>query len=228
MRSSKALLLDAGLALVRIWVMAQIRIDTVEAPLDDAPLTDRAVGLLRRASALGLLEPEQLVTRLDLDLLRRIARRASAIGIGQDAAIAIGRRSIDLDEMAQLIARLDEALQESPMPAQESAELLRVFPRDDLAALLGTSAVSLGRYVAGSRAWPDQLADRLHWLALVVSDLGGAYNEFGIRRWFGRPRTQLGGRSPRDVLNANWDPDSQEVLSVRELAAKLVGVGAAT
>jgi hypothetical protein len=61
-------------------------------------------------------------------------------------------------------------------------ELLRVFDRDELAALAGTSSVSLGRYLSGSRAWPDDLAARIHWLALVLSDLEGAYNRFGVMR----------------------------------------------
>jgi hypothetical protein len=208
--------------------MALIRLATVESPLDQPALADPAVGLLRRAVALGLLDEGQLVTDLDLELLRQIAQRASAAGIGQDAAIAILRGPSTPDRLGPLVERLYEALQESPMPDRELPELLRVFPREDLAALTGTTNVSLGRYLAGSRKWPDELAARIHWLALVVSDLAGAYNDFGIRRWFGRERTQLGGRSPRQALGANWDPADPEVERVRELAASLAGVGVAT
>lgn len=208
--------------------MALIRIDTVESPLDQAPLTDTTVGLLRRAVALRLLDEGQLVTRLDVELLRQIAKRASAAGIGQDAAIAILRGPSEPDRLGPLIERLNEALQESPLPDRELPELMRVFPREDLAALTGTTNVSLGRYLAGTRTWPDELADRIHWLALVVSDLAGAYNDFGIRRWFGRERTQLGGRSPRQMLRATWDPADPEVERVRLLAASLAGVGTAT
>ena len=208
--------------------MALIRLATVEAPLDQAAVTDSAIGLLRRALALGLLDIDQEVTRLDLGLLRQIAERASAAGIGQDAAIAVLRGQSSPDRLLPLIARLDEALQESPLPDRELPELLRVFPREDLAALAGTSSVSLGRYLTGSRAWPDQLAARIHWLALVVSDLAGAYNEFGIRRWFGRQRTQLDGRAPRQVLDVGWDPTDPEVERVRALAASLAGSGAGT
>jgi hypothetical protein len=208
--------------------MALIRLATVESPLDQPALVDPAVGLLRRALALGLLDQDQLVTRLDLELLRLIAQRASAAGIGQDAAIAILRGASTPDRLGPLIERLSEALRESPVPDRELPELLRVFPREDLAALAGTTTVSLGRYLAGSRKWPDELAARIHWLALVVSDLAGAYNDFGIRRWFGRERTQLGGRSPRQVLGADWDPTDPEVEQVRELAASLAGVGTAT
>lgn len=208
--------------------MALIRLATVESPLDQPALVDPAVGLLRRALALGLLDQDQLVTRLDLELLRLIAQRASAAGIGQDAAIAILRGASTPDRLGPLIERLSEALRESPVPDRELPELLRVFPREDLAALAGTTTVSLGRYLARARKWPDELAARIHWLALVVSDLAGAYNDFGIRRWFGRERTQLGGRSPRQVLGADWVPTDPEVEQVRELAASLAGVGTAT
>jgi hypothetical protein len=210
-------------------MMPVIRLETAQKPLDRSPLADSAVGLIRRALALGLLNEEDgPISRLDLDLMRRIADRAAAVGIGGDAAIALRRRPLRLDQLGQIIERLDEALRESPLPDREASELLRVFARDDLAALIGTSTVSLGRYLGGARSWPDDLANRIHWLALVVSDLAGAYNEFGIRRWFYRQRAQLGGRSPREVMGTDWDPDDADVLRVRDLAAALVGAGAAT
>lgn len=208
--------------------MASVRISTVEAPLDRPILVDPAIRLLRRALALGLLGDTERVDRLDLELVRRIAQEASAAGIGQDAAVALLQGVSGPNRLAALIERLDDSLTESPLPDRELPELLRVFGREDLAVLTGTSGVSLGRYVAGSRKWPDELANRIHWLALVLSDLAGAYNEFGARRWFERERTQLDGRSPRQVLGADWDPGSPDVERVRQLAASLAGVGAAT
>lgn len=207
-----------------------VRLATVEAPLDRPALVDPAIGLLRRALALGLLGENERVDRLDLELVRRIAREASAAGIGQDAALALlhGGTGSSPERLAVLIERLDEALTASPLPDREMPELLRVFDREHLALLTGTSNVSLGRYLAGSRRWPDELAARLHWLALVLSDLAGAYNDFGVRRWFERERTQLDGRSPRQLLGAEWDPTDPDVERVRQLAAALAGVGAAT
>ena len=208
--------------------MALVRIHTIEAPLDRPGLVNPAIGLLRRALALGLLRDRDRVERLDLELVRRIAREASSAGIGQDAAVALLQGTNAPERLAALIERLDDALTESPLPDRELPELLRVFDRGVLADLTGTSGVSLGRYLAGSRAWPDALASRIHWLALVASDLAGAYNDFGIRRWFERERTQLDGRSPRQVLGAHWDPAAPDVERVRQLAASLAGVGAAT
>jgi hypothetical protein len=208
--------------------MAAAQISTVAPPLDRPSLVDPAIRLLRRALALGLLGGEERVDRLDLDLLRRIAQEASTAGIGQDAAVALLQGHSETKGLAGLIERLEDSLAQSPLPEREVPELLRVFDRDELAALTGTSSVSLGRYLSGSRAWPDDLAVRIHWLALVRSDLEGAYNRFGVRRWFDRERVQLDGRSPRQVLGAGWDPASPDVERVRQLAASLAGVGGAT
>ena len=94
--------------------------------------------------------------------------------------------------------------------------------------LLGTSEVSLRRYLAGSRDVPDAVAARAHWLSLVVADLGGAYNQIGVRRWFERPRAQLAGHSPREALGPNWTPDGAAAAAIQGLAAALVGPAAAT
>lgn len=208
--------------------MALIRLATIVAPFDDPALVGPTIDLLRRALALGLLGQNEQVDRLDLALVRRIAREASTAGIGQDAAVALLHGDHRPDRLAMLMRRLDEALTASPLPDRELPEVLRVFDREVVAKLTGTSSVSLGRYQAGSRRWPDQLAARIHWLALVLADLAGAYNDFGSRRWFERKRTQLGGRSPREVLGSEWDPTDPDVERVRDLAATLAGAGAAT
>lgn len=204
-----------------------IQIDAVDAPLNRPSLLGPAVGLVRRALALGLLRDRQEVRRLDLELLRGIAREASAEGIGHDAALDLlgGRTPVRL---GRAIGRLDEALRSSPLPAREFHQLLEIFDVDQLAALIGASAVSLRRYVAGRRAVPDEIAARVHWLALVASDLAGAYNQIGMRRWFDRPRTGLDGRTPRQVLRRGWQPDDPDVERARLLAAALAGAGGAT
>jgi AbrB family looped-hinge helix DNA binding protein len=83
--------------------------------------------------------------------------------------------------------------------------------------------VSLRRYASGTRPTPDPVAQRLHLLALIVADLRGAYNDYGIRRWFQRPRPQLGGHSSEDVLPPDWTAGSSEVAQLRTLAVTLLG-----
>ena len=203
-----------------------IRIASIDAPLNSAGLRGPALDLVRRALAVGLLRDRPLIGKLDLDLLRGIAREASAAGVGRDAALELLRKPSSR-QLGNVIGRLDDALASSPMPERELGVLLEVFDVDQLATLLDTSAVSLRRYVAGSRTVPDSVAARIHWLALVSSDLAGAYNELGVRRWFDRPRTQLDGKSPRQLLGRGWEPDSPKVDRVRGLAAALAGAGGA-
>jgi hypothetical protein len=204
-----------------------IQIDAIAAPLNRPGLLGPAIGLVRRALALGLLRDWHEIRRLDLELLRGIAREASAEGIGQDAALELLGAGAPV-RLGRAIGRLDEALRSSPLPAREFRQLLEVFDVDQLAGLVGASAVSLRRYTAGKRAVPDEIAARVHWLALVVSDLAGAYNHIGVRRWFDRRRSWLDGKSPREVLRTGWQPDDPDVERARLLAAALAGAGGAT
>lgn len=208
--------------------MTEIQITSIDAPLNRQTLGSRAFGLLLRATAVGLLSGRGPIVRLDLALLREIAREAAALGIGKEAALGLLQNNPSPSRLAQLIEQLDDALAQSPLPERELRELRRTFELDQLARLLSTSEVSLRRYVGGARKAPDALAARAHWLAMVVADLAGSYNEIGIRRWFDRPRGQLQGRSPREELGANWGPDDTSALRVRDLAAALVGPANAT
>jgi hypothetical protein len=98
---------------------------------------------------------------------------------------------------------------------------------DQLAELPGISASSVRPYKDEARATPDDVAARLHFLALVAGDLAGAYNDIGIRWWFHRPRTLLEGRAPAELLTGDWSPGDPGPRRVREVARSLVA-GAAT
>ena len=124
---------------------------------------------------------------------------------------------------------LRDILDDSPVPEHEWGSAKRYFDNDGLARLLDISPASVNRYASGERATPQTVATRLHWLMLVVGDLLGSYNAFGVRRWFERPRTALGGHSPEGVLTgtlSGWTPEQPEVIRVRELARALTAQGA--
>lgn len=171
------------------------------------------------------LDPQPLPSRLDLELVRRIARAAAKAGIGRDAAIALCTDPLQLSRAPTLIGQLTDSLRASPLPRQELERLGQTLDLDTIASLVGTSAVSLRRYLAGSRDAPDDVAVRIHWLALTVSDLLGAYNEIGVRRWFDRPRAALDGRSPTQALTHGWDPDDPGAVAVQALASTLAAPG---
>ncbi len=130
----------------------------------------------------------------------------------------------DPDAFARAVRRLNDQIEMSPQPSGEWTPVIDVLGEAMTAQLIGSSASSVRRYASGARATPQSIAERLHFLALVLADLAGSYNEFGMRRWFTRPRSALGGRRPADLLGA-FDPDGAEASSVAELAATLPGLG---
>ncbi len=187
--------------------------------------------LLTRSAAMGVLSG-QPVTRLDAALVKRLAAALQDHGIGSNAGVVLAplatepARPIDEATQRQLAAglsRLNEALEASATPGTEWPAMRGVFGDEMLIDLLGIGVSSLRRYAGGERPTPDDVAARLHWLAMVVADLAGAYNEFGIRRWFDRPRSPLGGKSPRHTLGRDWSPDDDAAARVRALASVLSG-----
>ena len=114
------------------------------------------------------------------------------------------------------------ALDESPNAACEWSGANRVLGGTLLASILGISPSSVRRYVSGSRTTPDDIGARLYFLALVIGDLAGTYDDLGIRRWFQRPRKSLGSRAPAQILDGTWRPENPDPQRVRDLAAALV------
>ena len=180
----------------------------------------------RRAEAMGLVEPAT-VTNADPAAVHLLASRVRRAGIATAAAEELHNvEAPSAGEVAALLETVIKALEASPVPKFEWAGLGRVFGAEDLAALLNVSMSSLKRYQSGERETPDDVAARLHFLALVVGDLASSYNDIGVRRWFQRKRTLLDGRAPVALLKGNWDPDDEGPMRVRELARELVALSA--
>lgn len=208
--------------------MAEVQKASVRVPLvrDAGRLLFEAS---RRAEAMGLIAPDPSVPHgvADLGAVRQLARRVRQAGIASGAAAALHNvEPPTADELAALLRTMIAALEASPVPKFEWAGMARVLDAEQLAALLSVSLSSLGRYQSGERETPDAVAARLHFLALVVSDLAGSYNDVGIRRWFGRKRSALAGRTPAQLLSGEWDPDAAGPARVRELARELVTLSA--
>ena len=203
--------------------MALFHIRSVDSPFDTPAVATLAVTALTRAEAMGLIHPAETIERLDMDAFRRLVEGIAEAGIGNGLLADLAASSRPSPQQLSITLRkLNEALDASPSPASEWSGVNRVLGGDALAGLLGTSPSSVRRYLSGSRATPDEVATRLHFLALVIGDLAGAYNDFGVRRWFQRPRKLLGSRSPAQLLNGNWQPEDPGPQRVRELAAALV------
>jgi hypothetical protein len=146
--------------------------------------------------------------------MTKVVRRPNApLATGQDAGEALHRAIGPVDE--------------STLSTNEWTSLRHALEDDMLADLQRISVSSLRRYARAARSIPIAVADRSQWLAMVVSDLAGSYNEIGIRRWFLRVRSQLGGHCPRASLGPNWQSNDAVARQVRALAASLATAGTA-
>jgi uncharacterized protein (DUF2384 family) len=170
-------------------------------------VASRGVEVLRLAEAMGLAPTPG--GRLGYGQLTEVADQIAEHGIGAASAATLTGDG--------LLA----AMKESPLPRSELRSLGEILGRERIAALVGTSEPSLRRYLAGTRRVPDDIAQRAHALAIVVSYLRGAYNVLGVRRWFERPRTQLDGKAPQDLLSGDWDPADPGPARVMALARAL-------
>lgn len=207
--------------------MKILRIESISAPFADPGPGSLASRIIAFASTAGLLKGKE-IRSLDLKTWKDVLSRLRAAGLLRAApflAVPSGR-SLSTEELANELSQLYETIEESPLPDSEWASMRELLGDEMLEKLLGVSRQSIHRYSSGERVTPQEVAERLHVLALIVSDLAGSYNEFGIRRWFERRRSQLGGRSPSVVLKRGWSPDDDDIRRVRELAAALVGAGA--
>jgi len=205
--------------------MALIRSVPVVDPTHDAQVAHDAVRALTLLEAMGLIALDAPLAQVTLSQLREAARTAAQAGIGRKVPRLLSGRPAT-EQVARAMRQLVEALEDSPLPASETRVMADIFGWPELSRLAGASQPSLRRYAAGRRHAPDDVANRIHWLARVVGHLRGAYNDAGIRRWFQRPRAQLNGESPAAFLRGDWSPDDVDVDAVRALAAGLSGAGA--
>jgi hypothetical protein len=118
------------------------------------------------------------------------------------------------------------SMKKPPVPEFEWDQLTEVLGLDLLSRLLDIPSGSIRRYKASARITPDEVGAKLHLLRMVAGDLGGAYNEIGIRQWFDRRRAQLGGRAPSELLKGRWTPGEPGPRQVRDLARSSISAPA--
>ena len=201
--------------------MSNLHILSARSPFDDPKLASVAIAALSRADAMGLLSRQ--ITCLDDDAMLGLETGMTEAGIGPALVAELHRLACSNPAgLFVLLEKINEALDESPAPAHEWRALQHVLGLELLARLLGISQSSTRRYASGTRATPDTVAARLHYLAFIVGDLAGAYNEIGVRRWFDRPRQRLDGSTPAQTLGERWSPDDAGPRRVRGLAHALL------
>ena len=165
--------------------------------------------LIDRGRLLGVVDPVEPIELHDDDDVAReaaaVAGRLATAGVGRAAATFGGdrrrrggcHRAVAGGGRRQPAARAGVAALAPPAGRRPARPARRCLQS------------SLGRYAAGSRATPDPAAGRLHVVAMVCADFAGAYNDYGMRRWFVRPRPSLEGGSIVELLGTGWDPTAR-------------------
>ncbi len=176
-----------------------------------------ACQIMTRAEAMGIIDLAEGAA-FSSGLLREAMLRFADVGIGRTA---VSVHEVRKDLRAALDA-LNEDIVASPVPSSEWRAVSQVLGLEPTARLTGVSETSARRYLEGERSTPDVVADRLHHLAMTIADLLGAYNAYGVRRWFRRSRSALDGSAPSEILTGDWSPDDEGPQGVRALAAELL------
>jgi hypothetical protein len=201
------------------WTMTQIRVSSVQPPFEWPDAGRPALRLLLVADAIGVLPGTEPIHALNL----AVVRTAVEALVARDVATAPGSEILQLgadeyERWAKLLTDVIADVRHSPLPETEWAPMLDLFGADVLASLVGVSPASVQRYATGTRATPDDVAERLHFLALLVAELAASFNEIGVRRWFHRPLPQIDGDSPSERLRGDWSPHDSHVDTLMDVA----------
>ena len=199
---------------LRIVVMIQ----SASEPFKRHEEARAAVVAIRLAELMGLYRRQPGATP-DRTSLEEVVASAAEAGIGEQLALATRLRGRQRGDLASAVL---EVLEASPMPRAEIPALAAILGIEPLSALTGASLASLRRYMSAARTTPDAVALRIHFVARLVAILLGSYNQFGVRRWFERPRSQLGGTTPGTLLTGAWNPEDEGPMRVARLAEALL------
>lgn len=170
-----------------------------------APITD------------GALAPAGTDPQLLWELARGALRASWALELPNAAARRRELR-LGLEQMRQVLVEIGE---EEPVsdarPAKEVARWLAQatdLPQRRLAALVGVGERTFQRWVSATDATAPEGDDarRLRIVARIVAQLRHALTGGGVVAWFERPRADLGGARPAELLD---DPDrTMELLGL--------------
>jgi hypothetical protein len=191
-------------------------------PLDHKALS-KALDVVLKAQAMGLVEEKSDVFSLDFNSVTHMLKQIAEQGIGRALVRDLEEwRHLDAADITDRLARLDQVLEESARPETEWPVVRRYLSDQLLVNTLAVSEISIRRYASGERPTPAAVAQRLHFLALVIGDLSGSYDHMGISQWFTRPRKNVfAGKTPFDLLSGEWQPEDDGPARVRQFSKSL-------
>lgn len=128
---------------------------------------------------------------------------------------------LDASQVRVTEVLMDNSLEQRLAKTSTTSEELRLILGnrmvDQLVGLPSKSAA-----MASTASSLPEAAGRIELIGQIVWCLMGTYDAQGIRRWFGRRRSQLKGRTPADLLAPGWVADSTSAKRILELAKELV------
>lgn len=213
--------------------MVELRVASISDPLLRAPRSlPLVLQLVARGQTMGFLPEGEGRIELSRDYLEELGRRLRLEGI---AALPTARLlevtrgdEIDDDDLLGALRATIAAIDASPRPEGEWEPARELLGDELLAGMTRISESSLRRYASGERRTPDDTAWRLHVTARLLASLVGSFNEYGVRRWFERPRRALEGATPAEVLERAESEEDGRLEQVIELADQLLGAANAT
>jgi hypothetical protein len=213
--------------------MVELRVASISDPLLGAPRSlPLVLQLVARGQTMGFLPAGGAQIELSRDYLEELVRRLRLEGI---AALPTARLlevtrgdDIDDDDLLGALRATIAAIDASPRPEGEWGPARELLGDEQLAGMTRISESSLRRYASGERRTPDDTAWRLHVIARLLASLVGSFNEYGMRRWFERPRRALEGATPAEVLERAESEEDEQLEQVIELADQLLGAANAT
>jgi uncharacterized protein (DUF2384 family) len=214
--------------------VVELRIESITDPLVGTPRSlPLVLQLVARAQTMGFLSARDSGSiELSGSFLAHLAERVRREGIAALPTArlleVLRRDELDDDELLDALRATIAALDASPIPEREWTPARELLGDELLAALTGVSESSLRRYATGERKTPDDVAWRLHVVARLLASLVGSFNEYGVRRWFQRPRSALDGATPGEVLEHAENEGDERLQRVLVLADELLGAANAT
>ncbi len=204
--------------------MSKVQKPSIHNPLDSRVIL-AAIEFILKAEAMGLVKEPVDTLNLNLDSIIDVARSVVNEGLGRRIVIDPLRwQDYEANDLRLKLNALCEVLEQSPIPEKEWPKVRELLTDSLLIGMLHISEPSLRRYTQGDRQTTDPVIMKLHWLALVLGDLLGSYNEMGARNWFIRARKSFNGKTPFQMLSAkDWNPDDEEPRKIREFVKSLNG-----
>jgi transcriptional regulator with XRE-family HTH domain len=142
-----------------------------------------------------------------LDQTLELQERLEADPDGTDPGWKVKEVADQIVDLLLAIQRETEhsALDDAPTAARYVIDQLAGIDQDELARLFGVDARTVRDWKADKTRTIRKNPERVTLIAQLVYDLRRAMTPRGIVRWFKRDRSQLEGRTPLELIDADVD-----------------------